>query len=156
MVYGGLRYGGSVYLRRYVCERPGNGYVHEHDLHTDLSGIHHWLFRYRLLTSAGLLQAEYHNDIHISATSVGTESLQNGGLVLPVVEDDGRGRAFLCRLFHTPTLRIRISWSAVCSYRGMYGGSDLALYTARRHQNAGLDRHVPDHLYVPRPTPYYI
>ena len=164
MVSGGHRHGGSVDIGHYFCVGARHGEWHRHDVSADVLGLHRGICGYSLCAVASLLPAEPDDHLQLLGTAHRTEGLQDGGGVLPVVEDDGGGGALLCGLLDTDGVWTgRRGWHwwrtrrlALCRCRRCNDSADMAVHATGRHQNAGVDGCVADHLSVQRLTPYYI
>ena len=156
VVYGGLRHGWSLYFGHHVRLGAGHGVEDGHDLSADLPGIHRRLFPRGFPVAARLLSAEPHHHLQRAQPAARPAVVSHRRVVFPVVQDDGGSRALLCGLHHLAAFRVSAPWCSLWCYRGGHGLPDMALHSQGRHQNARMDRHVPDRLHVHGSSPYYI
>ena len=159
MVYGGLRYGGRQHLGRYLYQCAGNGAEDGYDLYPDLLRLYLRLCGGGVYPVARVLPLEHDHHLLLSAKKTGKQGAQNGRELLPVVEDDGCGCAFLCGVHPAAPLCCNPTvarFHLFCRYRFGDDGPDMALHPTRGHQNTGVDRYVPDHLYVHGPAADYL
>lgn len=101
-------------------------------------------YRYNLTTIYGYLQQRLGN-VRIRLE-----------LRFPLVQDDGCGGPFLCRLYPLAAFRARWDWCSVLGHGSCHGTAYLALYAQGWHQNAGVDGYLSDALYVCCAHPHYL
>ena len=92
----------------------------------------------------------------VTEAAVGRKVVQDGRLVLSLVEDDGGGGEILRGLHPASALRARRGGRSVLAYGARDGDAHLALYPKGRHQDPGVDGFLPDHLHVCRSHPHHL
>ena len=156
MAYGGLRYGGGFDFGRDVCIGAGHGADVADDLPAGVLRFRRGLRGGGVRAVAALLQAEPDEYLHLLGTAVGEAVVLVGGMVLPVVEDDGSGGEVLRGVHHLAAICVRCRRRTLLGKRSRTGAAHLALYPSWWHQDASGYRHVADALSADGAFPYYI
>lgn len=136
-----VRHDRRVDKRRVGDVGAGHGNRNRHDLSASLHGIHTRIFCGSIPFTSGLLPPQPYHYIHLSRPTARDRSIQDGGMVLHAVQDDESRRKFLCGMCHSATLCARTDRDAVCRYRCVHGGADMAVHPQRRHKDIGMDGH---------------